>query len=293
MAEIILIVLSVTIMGRYRKAGEKGGGKYVLGIWLTWLGTIFIGAMVASSSRSPVGMYVVILIGYVICFIVAANGMRSGRQYQENVEAARRREEEKRQEQRMEKEVQARVDAAVAAALAKQQQAVPQAAPETPYVPAHAAPAAQAVPETPYAPPAQPIAPSYTAPVAQPVAIPKTGGTFYVFAAQGPAFGSGFTGDMAMEKAEKLKADYAPAGDMNLVLIRPGEWPASISSSSSSGIISASFSIDDHRSEIERYLLRVGVPSEKIQQGLKLSKEHSLQLMNPMSGLFVMGIPIA
>lgn len=300
MAEIILIMLSVTIMSRYRKANEKGGGKYVLAIWLTWLASIIIGGVVGTSTGSQGGIYAVVIIGYVICFVIAANGMRSGKQYQENYEASRRREEDKRQEARMEKEIQARVNAAVASALAKERAATASLIPETAPapVPAYTPPIPEAKPvPAPDAPPPPSYVPAHAAPA--PVAVTsaapatsKTSDTFYVFAAQGPAFGSGFTGDIAMEKAQKLKADYAPARSMDLRLIRPNEWSSPVSASSSGGIISASFSLDDHRSEIERYLQKLGVPSQKIQRGLQESKEHSLQLMNPMSGLFVMGVPI-
>lgn len=289
MAEIGLIALSAVIMSRYRRAGEQGGGRYVWGIWLTWLAAVIVASVAGVQTGSEGAIYGLILVGYVICFVIAANGMRSGRQYLDNYEAMKQREREKEQEKQIERQVQTRVDAAVAAALAQYQRR--QAASESSSADAPA-PAAISDAHTETQSLAEPAA--FDTPVpAQSMTASTPEGKFYVFAAQGPAFGAGFTGDVAMEKAMKLKADYPLARTMDLVLVRPGEWSAPISASSAGSIISASFSLDDHRGDIEKHLLQLGVPSGKIEEGLRESKVYSLQLMNPMSGLFVMGIPIA
>ncbi len=129
-----------------------------------------------------------------------------------------------------------------------------------------------------------------SAPVA-PADTPPQKDLFYVFALQGPAFGM-TGGDTVLEKATTLKNDFEPAKHMELKLVRPSMWNARIQSSSSSGMVSVSYSMDGFKPEIRSYLKTEGIPEEQIEKGIALSDENALQLSNPMSGVFVMGIPI-
>lgn len=115
---------------------------------------------------------------------------------------------------------------------------------------------------------------------------------FYVFAVQGPAFGMAPGEDIILEKALKLQEEYEPAKNMQLKLIRPAMWNARVQSSSASGMISVSYSMDSFSNEIRSYLKQENIPDELIAKGIALSDENSLRLSNPMSGVFVMGIPI-
>lgn len=117
------------------------------------------------------------------------------------------------------------------------------------------------------------------------------GDLFYVFAVQGPAFGSP-SGDIVLEKANKLKAGFSNAENMELRLVRPSMWNARMNSSSTGGVVSVSYSMDSFKSEIRGYLKKEGYDDDEIEAGIIISDENSLQLSNPMSGVFVMGIPI-
>ncbi len=132
-----------------------------------------------------------------------------------------------------------------------------------------------------HAEPAAPAAP----------AAPIQKDLFYVFAVQGPAFGTP-SGDMVLEKANTLKSGYEPAKDMEMMLIRPSMWNAHVQSSSFSGVVSVSYSLDGFKNEIREYLKRENISDEQIENGLAIANENSLMLSNPMSGVFVMGIPI-
>ena len=121
----------------------------------------------------------------------------------------------------------------------------------------------------------------------------NTQNRFYVFAVQGPAFGVNNGGDVVLEKAQKLKDEYEPARDMELVTIRPHMWNASIQSNSTGGMISVSYNFSNFVDEIRQYLsTKENIGAKLIEQGIALCEENSLQLSNPMSGVFVMGIPI-
>ncbi len=115
---------------------------------------------------------------------------------------------------------------------------------------------------------------------------------FYVFAVQGPAFGMAPSGDLVLEKANKLKENYEAAKDMPLKLIRPNMWDARVQGGSASGVVSVSYSMEGFKDKIRGYLGKEGYADILIEEGIALSDEHSLQLSNPMSGIFVMGIPI-
>lgn len=116
---------------------------------------------------------------------------------------------------------------------------------------------------------------------------------FYVFAVQGPAFGMADGGDIITEKAQKLKDEYEPAKDMELKIIRPNMWSAKLQNNSTGGMISVSYNFDQFRGEIRKYLSnKENVKEDIIENGIRISGEQSLQLTNPMSGLYVMGIPI-
>lgn len=134
-------------------------------------------------------------------------------------------------------------------------------------------------------PAAAPIAP------AVPAAAREQKDVFYVFAVQGPAFGV-TDADLVPEKALALKNSYAPAQDMELKLVRPSMWDARVHSSSAAGMISVSYALEDFASEIRRYLKKENIADPLVEKGLALADENSLQLTNPMSGIFVMGIPI-
>ena len=95
MAEIILIYLSVRIGTLYRKTGEPGAGKYIWGIWITWLAGIIISAIIGTSGAGMGGLLFVIPL-YIVLFVIAANGIRSGKQYIESYEAQQKLEYEKR-----------------------------------------------------------------------------------------------------------------------------------------------------------------------------------------------------
>ena len=130
-------------------------------------------------------------------------------------------------------------------------------------------------------------------PAAAPVIAeqPKKQGTFYVFAAQGPAFGQP-EGDMVAEKAENLRGEYAPAENMEFKLVRPYAWEGRVKSSSGAGIISSSFSLSDAKDAIRKYLKAAGESDAAIEKGIAVSAEKSLQLTNPFSGVYVIGVPV-
>ena len=127
--------------------------------------------------------------------------------------------------------------------------------------------------------------------LATPVSTSPQKDLFYVFAVQGPVFGVA-RGDMVLEKAITLKNGFEPAKDMELKLVRPSMWCARVQSSSTSGMVSVSYSMDGFKAEIRSYLKKESIPDEQIEKGIAISEENSLQLSNPMSGVFVMGIPI-
>ena len=95
-----------------------------------------------------------------------------------------------------------------------------------------------------------------------------------------------------MEKAQKLKSDYSPARNMELRVVRPHMWGGRVQDNSSAGIISVSYNFGEFKSEIGKYLKNEGIAEDIVENGLRLCDENSLQLTNPMSGLFVMGVPI-
>lgn len=139
------------------------------------------------------------------------------------------------------------------------------------------------------------LAPAVPQNVSVPVVMqvaPAPKNPFYVFAVQGPAFGSAPGGDIVLEKAQKLMGEFEPAKEMELKLVRPSMWSARVQTGGGSGMVSVSYSMDGFTNEIHEYLKKEGVPDELIHKGIALSEEHSLQLSNPMSGVFVMGIPI-
>ena len=119
--------------------------------------------------------------------------------------------------------------------------------------------------------------------------------TFYVFAAQGAAFGnvSGDIGTIIMEKAEKLRDGYEPAKNMELSVIRPEAWGGKINVSAQNGVISSSFNLANHKQAIRNYLEKAGIDSSLIDAGIAISEKESLILTNPFSGVTVMGIPIS
>lgn len=119
----------------------------------------------------------------------------------------------------------------------------------------------------------------------------KKRGTFYVFAAQGIAFGQP-GGDMVQEKADQLREDYAPAAEMDYVLVRPYMWDGRVESSNSGGVMMSSFSFDSFEAGIRSYLKRKGIDDARIDAGIAVSQRKQLQLMNPFSGVYVIGVPV-
>jgi len=123
--EIVLIIMSVSIGNRYSKAKASGAGKYIRGIWITWLVTFIVAIGTAIIGTRGLGI-VVGIIGYGICFLVAAIGMSSGKEQLElydarvrDLEYTMRERQFEQQTKEMEQQVQKRVDAAVTAALAQ------------------------------------------------------------------------------------------------------------------------------------------------------------------------------
>jgi len=119
--------------------------------------------------------------------------------------------------------------------------------------------------------------------------------TFYVFAAKGAAFGSApvDTEAVIQEKAEALRDGYEPARNMALSVIRPAAWGGMIQSSSQNGIIMSSIRLSDHTQSIRNYLEKEGVDGSLIEAGIAESEQEGLILTNPMSGITVIGIPVA
>jgi uncharacterized membrane protein len=116
MAEVILIYMCVKIGSLYRKTGEHGAGKYIWGVWLTWLAGIIIAGIIGASGGGMGGLFFVLLL-YIVLFSIAASGIRSGKQYTEAYAAMQKREDEKRMQEMTAK--------AVADALAKEHAAHP------------------------------------------------------------------------------------------------------------------------------------------------------------------------
>ena len=141
---------------------------------------------------------------------------------------------------------------------------------------------ANAVRSAPYVP-----APAVTAVNA----APGKSGTFYVFAAQGVAFGNP-SGDMVQEKAETLANGYAPAKDMKLVIVRPDSWGGRVQSSSGGGVITSSINFADFKDAMRSWLRRNGVPDDAAEEGLRVSDSERLMLTNPFSGVTVIGVPV-
>ena len=86
MVEIILIVLSVKISGRFKQAGQEGAKKYILGIWMTYLGAFVLavafGSMAAAGGNDEAMLatiYILLIVGYIIEIIVACKGMSHGK----------------------------------------------------------------------------------------------------------------------------------------------------------------------------------------------------------------------
>ena len=117
--------------------------------------------------------------------------------------------------------------------------------------------------------------------------------TFYVFGLQGPRFGQAQGGDIMPEKAQKLKDEYGPAADMELKLIRPGQWGGRLNvSTPMNGLIQTTIAIEDHLPAIRTYLSKNGVKAEAIDKAIAIAKDEQLILNNPFSGVVVIGIPV-
>jgi len=125
MAEVGLIIMSVTITRRYNEACVPGGGRYVAGIWLTYAFGFVISMIIAAQGN--MGGVMLMVLAYGICYIVAGCGMSSSKKVLEAATQERTRREwlenEKRREEikkEQDREVQKKIDAAVQAALEKQ-----------------------------------------------------------------------------------------------------------------------------------------------------------------------------
>ena len=82
MIEILLIVFSLIISSRFKQAGQKGAKKYILGIWMTYLGALVLAGMIGGIAESVGGdsamlgaIYPILIIGYIIEIVVACKGM--------------------------------------------------------------------------------------------------------------------------------------------------------------------------------------------------------------------------
>jgi len=92
MLEIILIVLSVTINNRFKQAGQTGAKKYILPIWMVYLGAfllaVIIGGIAASSGSDGAMLFAVyffLLVGYIIEIIIACRGMSYSKRLLQNM----------------------------------------------------------------------------------------------------------------------------------------------------------------------------------------------------------------
>ncbi|GHU49140.1 hypothetical protein FACS1894127_1630 [Clostridia bacterium] len=131
-------------------------------------------------------------------------------------------------------------------------------------------------------------------------AIGGTGNKFYVFVTQGRSFASGGSSpeDAAKDKAQKLKADYPPAADLELVIVSPGTWENPGTKTSAGNVAMADIAATGKAATIssdeaiKEYLIAKGLPVDVIEAGLKVSAEASLKLTNLGTGLSLVGIPI-
>jgi hypothetical protein len=122
--------------------------------------------------------------------------------------------------------------------------------------------------------------------------ISETKSIFYVFAVQGPSFGQPASDGIIREKALKLREIYESGSDMKLEIIKPDMWDARLKTTGGSGFTQVSYNIEDFTKQIYKYLSSHRVSEGLIDKGIGLSRQHQLQLSNPMSGLYVIGIPV-
>lgn len=115
---------------------------------------------------------------------------------------------------------------------------------------------------------------------------------FYVFAVRGPSLGAAGGGDIVLEKATALKNGCAPARGLGMRLVRPSMWDARVKAVGGGGVTAVSYSMDGFADDIRRYLRDDGFPDARIDAALALSASEGLQLSNPYSGVFVMGVPL-
>lgn len=80
--------------------------------------------------------------------------------------------------------------------------------------------------------------------------------------------------------------------DMDIKTIRPDQWEANIQSLNIGEVMSVSYNFDIFKDGVRAYLLKEGIPGGTIERGIRLCEENSIQLSNPMIGMFVMGIPL-
>ncbi|MCL1807581.1 MAG: hypothetical protein FWG31_07760 [Oscillospiraceae bacterium] len=101
--EILLIVLCIIASGRFRRAGEKGAGKYIGGIWGTWGGSILLASMIGSATGSIGAIYAVVFICYAVEIGIAVSMMKAGQGYLDYRETQKLIEEKKAQDSREKK----------------------------------------------------------------------------------------------------------------------------------------------------------------------------------------------
>ena len=84
--EILLIVFSVNISSKFKQAGQPGAKKYILGIWMTYLGAfilaVALGIVVAMASGEDAMIaviFITLICGYIAEIIIAVRGMSHGK----------------------------------------------------------------------------------------------------------------------------------------------------------------------------------------------------------------------
>jgi hypothetical protein len=87
MVEFALIICCFVISSKFKKAGEKGASKYIIGVLLALLGGIAVGGLLfgASGAKTPDIIIISMIIGYVVAVIIAINGIKKGNSLLKNI----------------------------------------------------------------------------------------------------------------------------------------------------------------------------------------------------------------
>jgi hypothetical protein len=88
MVEFALIACCFIISSKFKKAGEKGASKYILGVLLALLGCMAVGILlfvVVSGAKNPGFIVTSMLIGYVVAITIAIMGIKKGNSLLRNI----------------------------------------------------------------------------------------------------------------------------------------------------------------------------------------------------------------